>query len=298
MILLHLDAQRREDRQAAEERAVQLEAKLQVQLATLGAAHHRTMTGSGGYVVGRALATSIPGFYGDDRDTDDCGLYLLSLERHFKAHGIPPSHWANELFLKLGGRAKAWYEHAFPDPDTFPPWGLLTSGLLGRFGPRYAAADAWADWCSATRHEGEGGEAAMQRLDGLQQTLTRLGIPTHIGPVEQRCYQLQRLLTPEEKRRWTAEANATADCSDDAIRAHETAAASAALTSTGRQSLSASVPVATRDAWFQPRLANLKRFLADQLDFKDGQTQTCPGRSHDGEPPPQPARRTRARGVG
>lgn len=273
-ILLHLDAQRREDRrrdrQEAEERAAQMEARhqaIQAQMATLVAANHPT--GSGGYVVGRALATSIPGFHGDDRDTEDCGLYLLSLERHFKAHGIPASHWANELFLKLGGRAKAWYENAFPDPDTFPPWSLLTSGLLGRFGPRYAAADAWAAWCSALRQEGEGGAAAMQRLDGLQQILTRLGVPAHIGPVEQRCYQLQRLLTPEEKRRWTAEANATDDCSDDAIRAHETAAAAAALTSTGRQSLCAPVPMATRDSWFEPRLASLKRFLLDQLEFKD-----------------------------
>ena len=44
----------------------------------------------------------------------------------------------------------------------------------------------------------------------------------------------------------------------------ETAAAGANLTSTGRQSLSSSVSVAERDAWFGPRLAHLTTFLKDQ----------------------------------
>ena len=95
---------------------------------------------------------------------------------------------------------------------------------------------------------------AMQRLDGLQQILTRLGVPAHIGPVEQRCYQLQRLLNPEENRCWTAEANATDDCSDDAIRAHETTAAAAAVQRHSHQrGVNPYEPVPTRDSWFEPR---------------------------------------------
>jgi hypothetical protein len=90
----------------------------------------------------------------------------------------------NELFIKLAGQAKGWYEHAFPDPDTFPPWSQLTSGMLSRFGPRYAAADAWASTCSVTRQEGESGLAALQRLDELQQASLLLGLPAHIGPIE------------------------------------------------------------------------------------------------------------------
>lgn len=61
-----------------------------------------------------------PGFYGEDRDTDDCGLYLMSLERHFKAHGIPISHWANELFLKLGGACQSMVRACIPRPQHVP----------------------------------------------------------------------------------------------------------------------------------------------------------------------------------
>ena len=49
------------------------------------------------------------------------------------------------------------------------------------------------------------------------------------------CYILQGKLTEDEKRRWTASANATADVSDDAIRAKEDAAA-ATLTGHNRYS--------------------------------------------------------------
>ena len=61
-----------------------------------------------------------------------------------------------------------------------------------------------------------------------------LGVPVTIGPVEQQCYQLQRLLTSDEKRVWSAAVNALPEVSDDAIRALETGAAAATLTSTGR----------------------------------------------------------------
>ena len=46
-----------------------------------------------------------------------------------------------------------------------------------------------------------------------------------MGPVEERCYQLQRLLGPDEQQCCIAAANAATDVSDDAIRALETAAA-------------------------------------------------------------------------
>jgi hypothetical protein len=137
------DEDRRADRQAAEERAAQIEAHHQAQLAAIVAASHPARSAVGSYVVGpgRALASATAVFTGDD--TTDCGTYLRALdsglERLFKAHGIPVSHWPNELFIKLTGQAKGWYEQTFPDPDTFPTRSQLTSGLLSRFGPRYAA---------------------------------------------------------------------------------------------------------------------------------------------------------------
>ena len=273
------DEDRRADRQAAEERAAQAEAHHQAQLAALVAANHpaRSAVPGGSYVVGRALAGATSVFTGDG--TADCGAYLRTLERLFKAHEIPDSHWPNELFIKLAGQARSWYEHTFSDSDTFPSWSQLTSGLLSRFGPRYAAADTWANKCSAIRQEGESGLAALQRLDELQQTLFLLGVPAHIGPVEQQCYQLQRLLNLEEKRVWSAAANALPYVSDDAIRAREAAAAATALTSTGRQSLSSPVPVDERDTWFEPRLAHLLTFLKDQPGHPLGAGRRQPARA-------------------
>ena len=49
---------------------------------------------------------------------------------------------------------------------------------------------------------GESCLAAMQRVMLLE-------VPAHVGPVEERCYQLQRLLGPDEKQRWIAAANTT-----------------------------------------------------------------------------------------
>ena len=266
-VLLHLEAQRREDnrqreadRRAAEQQAAEREERHQAQFAALLAATQPHKITMGSYVVGSALTTKLPSFSG----TGDWCAYLRTFERLAKAHTIPDPYWSNELFIKLEGTARNWYEQTFPDPDTFPSWSRLTSSMHSRFGLKYVAADAWADKCGATRQEGESGLAAIQRVDELQQTLALLGVPAHVGPVEERCYQLQRLLGPDEQQRWIAAANATTDVSDDAIRALETAAAGATLTSTGRQSLSSSVSVAERDTWFGPRLAHLTTFLKDQ----------------------------------
>jgi hypothetical protein len=68
------------------------------------AANHPARTTGSSYVVGRALANTTSVFTGDG--TADCGTYLRTMERLFKAHGIPDSHWPNELFIKLTGQAK------------------------------------------------------------------------------------------------------------------------------------------------------------------------------------------------
>ena len=47
-------------------------------------------------------------------------------------------------------------------------------------------------------------------LDELQQTLALLGVLAHEGLVEERRYQSQRLLGPDEQQRWIAAANAAA----------------------------------------------------------------------------------------
>ena len=78
------------------------------------AANNPALSADGSYVVGRALTSAIPVFTGDG--TADCGTYLHTLERLFKAHGIPASHWPNEFFIKLEDLAKGWYVHTLPYP--------------------------------------------------------------------------------------------------------------------------------------------------------------------------------------
>ena len=187
------------------------------------------------YVVDSALTTKLPLFSGTG-DWSRCA-YLRTFEHLAKAHTTPDPYWSNELFIKLEGKARYWYEQTFPDPDMFPSWSRMTSSMHSRFRLKYFAADSCADKCGATRQAGESGLAGIQRVDELQQNLALLGVPAHVGPVEERCHQLQRLLGPDEQQRWIAAANATADVSYDAIRALETAAAGATLTFTGRPSL-------------------------------------------------------------
>jgi hypothetical protein len=271
-VLQSMEQARRADLQLAEERAERQEARHQTQaaafaalqeerhqaqLAAMAAAHPAARPPSvGRYVVGVALTHVVPEFTGDG--SEDWGAYRRSFEGFATAHGIPESHWPNELFIKLREKAKSWYENTFP-ADTFPPWGQLTSGLQRRFGLRYAAAEAWTQLCAATRQPNESGPGALQRIQELQRTLARLGVPSNPGPIERMCYLLQQQLTSDEKPRWIAAANATADVSDDAIHDLE-AAATTELTATGRQSLA----VEERDPWFRPRLEHLTTFLRDQ----------------------------------
>ena len=280
-VLQSMEQARRADLQMAEERAERQEARHQAQatafaerqeerhqaqLAAMAASQPATRPQSvGRYVVGVALMHVVPEFTGDG--SEDWGAYRRSFEGFATAHGIPESHWPNELFIKLRAKAKSWYENTF-QADTFPPWGQLTSGLQRRFGLRYAAAEAWTQLCAATRQPNESGPGALQRLQELQRTLARLGVPSNPGPIERMCYLLQQQLTSDERTRWIAAANATADVSDDAIHDLE-AAATPELTAKGRQSLA----VEERDPWFRPRLEHLTTFLRDQPNSPGGR---CP----------------------
>ena len=60
------------------------------------------------------------------------------------------------------------------------------------------AVDAWADKCAAIREPGESGPAALQLIDELQKGLAMLGLSPHIGPIEQQCHELQRILITDE----------------------------------------------------------------------------------------------------
>ena len=70
--------------------------------------------------------------------------------------------------------------------------------MHSRFGLKYVAADAWADKCGATRQAGESCLAVIHLVEKLQQNLALLGVPVHVGPVEECCYRFQLLLGPNE----------------------------------------------------------------------------------------------------
>jgi hypothetical protein len=89
-------------------------------------------------------------------------------------------------------------------------------------------------------------------------------VPINPGPNEAKCYILQGQLTPDELRRWMAQANADKDVSDDGIHAKEDALA-ARLATPNRLSVATTDSGAERDSWFAPRLEHLETFLRDQV---------------------------------
>ena len=54
-----------------------------------------------------------PEFTGDGHGSEDWGACRRSFEGFATAHGIPESHWPNELFIQLREKAKSWYENTF-----------------------------------------------------------------------------------------------------------------------------------------------------------------------------------------
>ena len=59
----------------------------------------------GRYVVGVALMQVVHEFTGDG--SEDWVAYRRSFEGFATAHGIPESHWPNELVIKLRAKAKS-----------------------------------------------------------------------------------------------------------------------------------------------------------------------------------------------
>jgi hypothetical protein len=109
------DEDRRADRQAAEEGGTD-RGTHRAQLAALMVASHPARHGVLEQLRGGSCschATSV--FTGDG--TADCGTYLRTLERLFKAHGIPDSNWPNEQFIKLAGLGTSTRS---PTPTRFP----------------------------------------------------------------------------------------------------------------------------------------------------------------------------------
>ena len=131
----------------------------------------------GRYVVRVAFMHVTPEYTGDG------GAYRHSFEEFATAHGIPESHWPNELFIRLREKAKSWNENTF-QADTFPPWGQMTSGLQRLFGLWYAAAEAWTQLCAATRKPNESGPGALQRKSSSERSHAWAYLPSNPGPIE------------------------------------------------------------------------------------------------------------------
>ena len=256
-----LAEQRREDQREREEARRADRELLAAQIAAVMASH-AAAPGRSNYVVGRALS-SFPTFAGTSKE--DCDSYLREFEGKAgpQGHCIPADYWPNELFLKLEGPAKDWYNTTFTTKGLLPTWAQLSSGLQRLFGHRYTASPTWLKLGAATRLANESGPEALQRVQTLLSDLALLRVPINPGPTEAMCYILQGQLTPEELRRWMAQANADKDVSDDGIHAKEDALA-ARLATPNRLSVATTDSGAERDSWFAPRLAHLETFLRDQ----------------------------------
>ena len=276
-IFLHIETQRREDQRQreadrredlrrADERAERMEELQRTQWAAFSAATQPAAVQGGRrstYQMGLAL-TAFPTFAGDG--TQDYDAYIREFEGLVGPHGhdIAPTFWPNELFLKLTGQAKSWYNTTFPATGPLATWSELTLGMQRLFGRKYAAAEAWQQLGTSARQTNETGPAALQRIQELLRALTLLRVPTNPGPNERMCYTLQVHLTAEERGRWMAAANATTEVSDDAIHAKEDAAVAALAQSRRISVTSVSIPIEERDQWFLPRLHHLETFLRDQ----------------------------------
>ena len=154
-------------------------------------------------MVGRAL-TSISSFTG--AATEDYNNHIRDFQGKIGPQGyaILLAFWTNELFLKLEGPAKSWYNTTYTAQNIRPEREDLTAGLQRLFGRRYTAADARRQFCVATRQPHESGPAALQRIQELLSALMLLNVPATPGPTKQMCYILQDQLTKDEKRCWIA----------------------------------------------------------------------------------------------
>ncbi len=127
-------------------------------------------------MVGRALTNETSVFIGDGTADSGCGTYMWYIWN-------PRFTLAKRAIHQATGTGEGLVRARVPRPRHVSPLepmlSQLTSGMLNRFGPRYAAADAWASTCSATRQEGESGLAALQRLDELQQASLLLVVSPH-----------------------------------------------------------------------------------------------------------------------
>ncbi len=257
-----LAEQRREDQRDREDARRADRELLDARLAAMTASHTAAPSRSN-YVVGRALS-SFPTFTGTSKE--DCDSYLREFEGKAgpQGHCIPADYWPNELFLKLEGPAKDWYNTTFTTKGLRPTWTQLSSGLQRLFGHRYTASPTWLKLGAATRLAHESGPEALQRIQTLLSDLALLRVPVNPGPTEVMCYILQGQLTPEELRRWMAQANANKEVSDDGIHAKEDALA-ARLATPNRLSVATTDSGAERDSWFAPRLEHLETFLRDQV---------------------------------
>ena len=94
-------------------------------------------------MVGRAL-TSISSFTG--AATEDYNNHIRDFQGKIGPQGyaILLAFWTNELFLKLEGPAKSWYNTTYTTQNIRPEWEDLTAGLQRLFGWRYTAADTWS----------------------------------------------------------------------------------------------------------------------------------------------------------
>jgi len=223
-VLLHLDAQRREDRREAIERAeaqrredrreaAEREERI---VARFGSMNPALPPAASGFTPNKGLS-AIPSFTGED------GQELRSWLQRFLSTAeileLPEAVTARELRLKLGGRALRLYSLQFPGPETKPTVDEVAAFLSKEFVQKYRAAKLFSDYFQHKRKTGSAGRDVQCDLNTAWQAMRDEGIPVdNMSPEEQRYYLYQLALTSTQSAQFLASLSSNALASDDYLR--------------------------------------------------------------------------------
>ena len=222
-VLLHLEAQRREDRQEAVERAEAQRREDRREAAEREErieARFRAMTSAAppstsGFTPNKGLY-AIPPFTGADEQELRPWLHLFQSTAEILE--LSDAATARELRLKLADRALKSYNLRFR-PETKPTVAEVVAHLSTEFVKKYQGAILFGEYFQYKRKAGSAGRDVQRDLNNAWQAMRDDGIPVdNMSPDEERYYLYQLALTSTQSAQFLASLSSTALASDDYLR--------------------------------------------------------------------------------
>jgi hypothetical protein len=243
-ILRYMDAQHREDRRAASERADRMEALFLARAAPPAAV---------GFTPNKGFST-IPPFSGEAGQA--LRPWLHQFQSTARALDIDEASIARELRLKLTGPALQWYDHGFT-PEAKPTTADVVAHLAKEFIKSYQGASLFGAYYQYERTAGCSGRDVKRDLNKARQAMRDDGIPVDdISPSEVRYYLYQLALSTAQASQFLATLSSNALASDDYLQS---------LTpppeGSRRESLARPQNSEARTACFDLRVALIEAFL-------------------------------------